>query len=313
MVAFQKSLSTLKNDSYLKSLTAFSQDIEETLAQILPPPTTRLHEAMRYSVLGGGKRLRSYLTWASAHLFSVPLQEALQTAAAIELIHAYSLVHDDLPCMDDAATRRGKPSCHKAFGEATAVLVGDALIPLSFQTIASLSVAPEVKLELIERLGHVSGSLGLVAGQMMDLNQEGPRLTLEDLVAQQSLKTGVLFEFSLEAGAILGKASFEEREALKSYGFLFGKIFQMIDDLLDVCGSEESIGKPCQQDTEKLTFLTFLDPPSLYERIETSLQKALDTLTIFEDKADLLKCTALYTFDHLRKSGGDFSQKGARR
>src|ERR1700722_598247 len=208
MALLQQNRLPLKNDSFVRRLQAIAQDVEKTLDQILPPPTTRLHEAMRYSVLGGGKRLRSYLVWAaSSQLFAVPPQVALRTAAALELIQSYSLVHDDLPCMDNADVRRGKPSSHKAFGEAPAILVGDALIPLAFQTLASLEVLPEVRLDLIEGLGHTIGSSGLVAGQMMDLGQEGPCSTFEDLLQLQHLKTGVFFGFAAEAGAILGHAS----------------------------------------------------------------------------------------------------------
>ncbi|OJW51238.1 MAG: hypothetical protein BGO67_13050 [Alphaproteobacteria bacterium 41-28] len=289
MARLQQSLLTLKTDSFGERLRAVAQGVEDGLDKILPPPTTRLHEAMRYSVFGGGKRLRSYFTCESSRLFNVPLQNALQTAAVIELIHAYSLVHDDLPCMDNADMRRGKPSCHKAFGEATATLVGDALIPLAFQTLASLEISPEVRLELIEELGRVIGSQGLVAGQMMDLGQEGPRSTLEDLLEQQHLKTGVLFGFAAEAGGILGKASPDERQALRSYGLLFGKAFQMMDDWLDGCGDEEAIGKPCGQDIEKFTFLNLLDPDSLRKKTEETLQKALNALSPFEGRAYLLE------------------------
>jgi farnesyl diphosphate synthase len=293
MAQLQQNQLTLKNDSFADRLYAVARDVESILDQILPPPTTRLHEAMRYSVLGGGKRLRSYFIWASSHLFDVPPQDALQTAAAIELIHAYSLVHDDLPCMDNADMRRGKLSCHKAFGEATATLVGDALIPLAFQTLASLGVSSEVRLELIQELGKVIGSQGLVAGQMMDLGQEGPRSTLEDLSEQQRLKTGVLFGFATEAGGILGNATPHERQALRSFGLLFGKAFQMMDDWLDGCGNEDAIGKPCGQDIEKFTFLNLLGPDLLSEKAETILQEALEALSPFEERAHLLKESAI--------------------
>jgi len=289
MARLQQNLLTLKADSFAERLQAVAQDVEDVLDRILPPPTTRLHEAMRYSVLGGGKRIRSYFTWAASQLFDVSPQVTLQTAAVIELIHAYSLVHDDLPCMDNADLRRGKPSCHKAFGEATAILVGDALIPLAFQTLSSLDVTSEVRLELIEELGKVTGSQGLVAGQMMDLGQEGPRSTLKELLEQQRLKTGVLFGFAAEAGGILGDAPFHERQALRSFGLLFGKAFQMKDDWLDGCGDAEAIGKPCRQDDEKFTFLNLLGPDLLCEKAEQTLQKALDALSPFESRANFLK------------------------
>ncbi len=299
MVPLQRNLLTLKYDSFVRRLQATAFDVEIVLDQILPPPTTRLHEAMRYSVLGGGKRLRSYFTWASSQLFKVSSSEVLKTAAAIELIHAYSLVHDDLPCMDNSDIRRGKPSCHKAFGEATATLVGDALIPLAFQTLASLDVAPEVRLELIHKLGQVIGSQGLVAGQMMDLGQEGPRSTLEDLLEQQRLKTGVLFGFAASVGGILGNASPHERHALRSFGLLFGEAFQMKDDWLDGCGDAEDIGKPCGQDIEKFTFLNLLGPELLSTKTEETLTQALETLSPFGAKADLLKEAAGYALHRL--------------
>ncbi len=296
MVRLQQNPLPLKNNSCSQRLQAVAQDVENVLDQLLPPPTTYLHQAMRYSVLGGGKRLRAYFTWASSQLFDIAPQEALQTAAVIELIHAYSLVHDDLPCMDNADMRRGKPSCHKIFGEATATLVGDALIPLSFQTLAYLTVSPEVRLELIKELGQVTGSQGLVAGQMMDLGQEEPRSTIEDLLEQQRLKTGVLFGFAAEAGGILGKASPHEREALKSFGLFFGEAFQMRDDWLDGFGDEETIGKPCGQDVEKFTFLTLLDPLRLREKIEDSLQEAFKALSPFQGRDHLLKEAVVLSF-----------------
>ncbi|MBY0291754.1 MAG: polyprenyl synthetase family protein [Alphaproteobacteria bacterium] len=276
-------------------LQAVACDVEETLECILSSAPSRLHEAMRYSVLGGGKRFRSYLTWASSQLFDVSPQDVLQTAAAIELIQSYSLVHDDLPCMDNADLRRGKPSCHKRFGEATAILVGDALIPLAFQTLASLDVATKVRLELIDGLAQTIGSLGLAAGQMMDLGQEGLHYTLETLLEQQRLKTGVLFGFATEAGAILGGASIEKRQALKSYGLLFGKAFQMKDDWLDACGNEQIIGKPCHQDVDKFTFLNFLSPELLEETVASTLQEAIKTLSSFGKRGTLLKEFAIFS------------------
>lgn len=271
----------------------FAKDIENTLETILPPPTTRLHQAMRYSVLGGGKRLRPFFVWGASQLYDVPPKEALKVGAALELIHVYSLVHDDLPCMDNADLRRGKRSCHKAFGEATATLVGDALIPLAFQTLSSLDVAPEIRLELIEGLGRTIGPQGLVAGQMRDLDQEDWPQTFEGLLELQYLKTGILFGFALEAGAILGKASALERQSLQSFGTLFGQAFQMMDDWLDGHGHVEFIGKPCGMDAEKFTFLTLFGPEGLYEKIELTIGEAVQELAFFGEKAAPLKEAAL--------------------
>jgi farnesyl diphosphate synthase len=248
---------------------------------------------MRYSVLGGGKRLRPFLVWASSQLYERTPEVALKVGAALEFVHVYSLVHDDLPCMDNADVRRGQPSCHKAFGEATATLVGDALSPLAFQTLASLNVPPETRLTLIEGLGRVMGSEGLVAGQMQDLDQDDWPRTMEGLLELQYLKTGTLFGFAAEAGAILGQAPAYERQALKTFGLLFGQAFQMKDDWLDGHGQEEKIGKPCGQDTEKFTFLTLLGPDLLREKIELTMGEALRALEPFGDKATPLKEVAL--------------------
>lgn len=279
--------------SFPETLHVFAQDIEDALEAILPPPTTRLHQAMRYSVLGGGKRLRSYFAWASSQLFDVPLETAMKAGAALEFIHVYSLVHDDLPCMDNADLRRGKPSSHKAFGEATATLVGDALIPLAFQILSSLEVAPEIRLELIEGLGRTIGSEGLVAGQMRDLNQEEWPRTFEGLLELQYLKTGILFGFAAEVGAILGNASMAERQALKSFGILFGQAFQMRDDWLDGHSHEDVIGKPIGQDAEKFTFLTLLGPDVLHQKIELAIGEAMRELERFGEKATPLREMAL--------------------
>lgn len=281
-----------------KTLQSFRKNIETVLETILPPPTTRLHEAMRYSVLGSGKRLRPFFVWASSQLYDVAPKEVLKVGAALELIQSYSLVHDDLPCMDNADFRRGKPSCHKAFGEATATLVGDALIPLTFQTLSSLDVAPEIRLELIEGLGRTIGSEGLVAGQMRDLNQEEWPRTFMGLLELQYLKTGILFGFAAEAGAILGKASVAERHALRSYGILFGQAFQMMDDWLDGHGQAYTLGKPCGQDADKFTFLTLLDPDVLREKIELTIGEAIQELVPFGEKAVPLKEAALSVLRH---------------
>ncbi len=300
MVPLQQSPQILTSDSFLAHLHKVAHAVEEVLETLLPPPTSRLHEAMRYSVLGGGKRLRSFLVWESCQLFNVPLQETLHTAAAIEFIQAYSLVHDDLPSMDNANFRRGKPSCHKTFGEATAILVGDALIPLAFQTLVSLNTSADIRLTLIENLSRTIGSDGLVAGQMRDLGQEKSCHTEQDLRDLQRLKTGLFFAFASESGAILGKASSQERDALREYGFLFGQAFQMIDDLLDGCGSQEAIGKPIHQDASKLTFFSLLGPDLLYKKTEATLEEAIAALSLFQGRASLLKDAALYALTRKR-------------
>jgi farnesyl diphosphate synthase len=301
MVPLQPSQLTLTPKSFHNHLQSVAEEVERVLDVIvLPASTTRLHEAMRYCVLGGGKRLRAFFVWESCQLFGVSREDALKTAAVVELIQAYSLVHDDLPCMDNADMRRGKPSCHKVFGEATATLVGDALIPLAFETLASLGSTPDRRLDLISFLAKVIGSQGLVAGQMMDLGQEGLCESFEDVLKLQRLKTSVFFGFSTEAGAILGGSSSQEREALRSYGLLFGQAFQMIDDWLDAYGNPEAMGKPCGQDVEKKTLLSFLDPDLLYKKAETLLEEAIQKLTIFESRASFLKEAAMYVLKRER-------------
>jgi len=300
MGLLQQNPSTLVSDSFFAHLQGVARDVEATLDGILSPPTTRLFEAMRYSVLGGGKYLRSFLVVASSRLYGVPYQQTLQTAAALELIQSYSLVHDDLPCMDNAALRRGKPSCHKAFGEAVATLVGDALIPLAFQTLARLDVSADVRAHLTLGLAQVIGPAGLVAGQMMDLGLEGPRESVEDLREQQRLKTGVFFGFATACGAILGGADSREREALKTYGLFFGEAFQMIDDLLDGCGQEETLGKSCGQDAEKQSFFNLLGPERLYEQATIATQNAIHAVSVFGERGSLLKAAALHLLDRKR-------------
>ncbi|HCC25095.1 MAG TPA: farnesyl-diphosphate synthase [Holosporales bacterium] len=296
MVQLKRNLAPLRDEPFEQQLKSVAAQVEDVLDHILSPPTTRLHEAMRYSVLGGGKRLRAFLVYATSHLYSVPLEIALKTGAALEIVHAYSLVHDDLPAMDDATLRRNKPTCHKAYGEATAVLVGDALIPLAFEMLSSLPLSKAARLVLIKALSKVIGSQGLVAGQMMDLGQEGPKTNVKDLLELQRLKTGLFFSFATEAGAFLGGAPLKDREALKNFGLLFGQMFQMVDDWLDGCAAEKVTGKSAQQDKDKVTFLSLLGPTVLQEQAKKTLEEALEVIAPFSEKADLLKEAGYYAF-----------------
>ena len=283
MVQLKRNLAPLRDEPFEQQLKSVAAQVEDVLDHILSPPTTRLHEAMRYSVLGGGKRLRAFLVYATSHLY-------------LEIVHAYSLVHDDLPAMDDATLRRNKPTCHKAYGEATAVLVGDALIPLAFEMLSSLPLSKAARLVLIKALSKVIGSQGLVAGQMMDLGQEGPKTNVKDLLKLQRLKTGLLFSFATEAGAFLGGAPLKDREALKNFGLLFGQMFQMVDDWLDGCAAEKVTGKSAQQDKDKVTFLSLLGPTVLQEQAKKTLEEALEVIAPFSEKADLLKEAGYYAF-----------------
>lgn len=300
MALSQQSLQVLKNKAVEDRLQKVVEAVERTLDLLLPLPTSRLHEAIRYAVLGGGKRIRSYVLYEAARLFDVSEDLVLKVAAALEVIQGYSLVHDDLPAMDNADLRRGKPSCHKAYGEATAILVGDALIPLAFEYLAKLGERAEIKIELIEVLAKTIGSQGLVAGQMRDLGQEGKLIHENDILEMERLKTGVLFSFAAEAGAILGNASSYERQALKDYGLYLGEAFQMRDDLLDGIGSEETLGKPSGQDAQKLTFFSLLGPERLFQKTEEASLKAVQSIDIFGEKATSLKALAAYALHRVR-------------
>jgi len=234
-------------------MAAVAEAIEIELDRLLPPALTaqaRLHEAMRYAVLGGGKRLRPFLVVAGAELFAVPVPRAIRVGVAIELIHGYSLVHDDLPAMDDASTRRGRPSCHRRFDEATAILVGDALQSLAFEVLADPATHPKaaVRCSLVQKLAAAAGSLGMCGGQMIDLEAEGRALGLEQVLELQRLKTGALLEFACEAGALLGDAAAAARAALRAYAADLGLAFQIQDDLLDVTGDAALTGKDLGRD-----------------------------------------------------------------
>lgn len=300
MKTLQPSPLPLKSNSIENLLGDVISNVEKALDQILPQPTSNLNKAIRYSVLGGGKGFRSFLLWASSQLFTAPPSLVFKAAAALEIIHSYSLVHDDLPAMDNAETRRGKPSCHKVFGEETAILVGDALIPLAFETLSQLDTSYEIRLELIRKLARAIGPSGLVAGQMIDLGKEGLRFSFDEILEQQRLKTGVLFGFATEAGAILGHASSEEKEALKTYGLLIGQAFQMMDDWLDGCGNELVMGKPSKQDIKKVTFLSLLGPNLLIEKAESAIKKAIEVISIFQDKDPFLEDAAFFVINRER-------------
>ena len=233
----------------LKSrMRSVADAIEVELERLLPPPSgpaARLHEAMRYATLEGGKRLRPFLVVACGDLFGVPLERSLRVGAAIEMIHSYSLIHDDLPAMDDAALRRGRPTCHRQFDDATAVLAGDALQALTFEILADEATHPqgEVRARLVHGLAVASGVSGMCGGQMIDLEAEGRDLTLDQVYELQRLKTGALIRFACEAGAILGTAPARTVALLQRYAEALGLAFQIQDDLLDVVGDVAETGK----------------------------------------------------------------------
>jgi farnesyl diphosphate synthase len=258
------------------SMAAVAEEVEAVLDRALPKasgPQARLHEAMRYAMLGGGKRIRPFLVTAGADLFEVPRARSLRAGAAIELIHGYSLVHDDLPAMDDALTRRGRPSCHRQYDEATAVLVGDALQSLAFELLADPATHPdpEVRCALVRGLAEAAGASGMCGGQMIDLLAEGRPLELAQILELQRLKTGALFGFACAAGAILGGAAAPARQALLGYAADLGLAFQIQDDVLDVTGDAELTGKDLGRDAAagKATVVALLGLDESRSRLET--------------------------------------------
>lgn len=262
----------------------------------------RVFEAMRYAALAPGKRLRPFLVLASAQLFSVATRSALQVACAIELVHAYSLVHDDLPAMDNSDLRRGLPTCHKAFDDATAVLAGDGLLTLAFEVLADPDTHgdPAVRCELVASLSQAAGAQGMVGGQMIDLLAEHrPDLDIGAITRLQRLKTGALIAFACEAGAILGKAPQELRLALRGYAHDLGLAFQIADDLLDVEGTAGVTGKPVGQDAAagKATFVSILGVERARAQADVLINQAVAHLEPFEARADLLRKAARFVVD----------------
>jgi farnesyl diphosphate synthase len=275
-----------------RDLATNAEAIEALLHEIMPPasgPQARLHEAMRYATLNGGKRLRPFLVAAGSDLFDVPKEQALRVGVAIELIHCYSLVHDDLPAMDDAVTRRGRPSCHCRFDEATAVLAGDALQALAFEVLVDEATHPDaaVRLELVRGLAEAAGAAGMCGGQMIDLDAETRTLAFDEIVVLQQLKTGALFRFASESGAVLAGASPPERAALRAYADDLGLAFQIKDDLLDVQGDPALAGKALGQDAAagKATLVALLGVAEAERRLEALQANADHHLQRFGQRA----------------------------
>jgi farnesyl diphosphate synthase len=264
----------------------------------------RLLDAMRYASLGGGKRLRPFLVVESAALFGVPRQTSLMAGAALECVHCYSLVHDDLPAMDNDDLRRGRPTTHKAFDEATAVLAGDGLLTFAFDILSrpETHADVEVRLELVAALARAAGVGGMVGGQMLDLAAEGrfaaasPVLSEKDIATMQAMKTGALLRFGCLAGAILGKAMPSQRAAFDRYGSALGEAFQIADDLLDVEGDPALVGKATGKDAaaHKATLVNVLGPAAARLRLEQLVAQAQSALDAFGASADTLKAAARF-------------------
>jgi len=261
----------------------------------------RLFEAMRYSVLGGGKRMRPFLVLASSRLCGAPDSQALRVGAALEMIHCYSLIHDDLPAMDDDDLRRGRPTCHKAFDEATAILAGDALQSLAFEVLAHPATHPNgaVRADLVRELAIAAGARGMAGGQMIDLLAGDQVPDVATIARMQRLKTGALIGFACESGAILGQAGDERRQALQHYAHDVGLAFQIADDLLDVLGSVEDLGKATQKDAAagKVTFVSLLGIEKAQERAHMLSDQAIGHLEIFGEKADHLRALAKFVVE----------------
>jgi farnesyl diphosphate synthase len=289
-------------DEALAQTVRLTDTVLEKLIPVPPGLEARVCEAMRYAAIAPGKRLRPFLVLASAQLFSVARRSALQAAAAVELVHAYSLVHDDLPAMDNSDLRRGRPTCHKAFDDATAVLAGDGLLTLSFEVLANPDTHgdPAVRCELVAALAQAAGMAGMVGGQMIDLIAEHrPDLDIGAITRLQRLKTGALIAFSCEAGAILGKSQSEPRLALRGYAHDLGLAFQIADDLLDVEGSAGETGKPVGQDAAagKATFVSILGVERARAQAELLVSQAIRHLEMFGQKGDLLRQAARFVID----------------
>ncbi|ACI98000.1 geranylgeranyl pyrophosphate synthase [Rhodospirillum centenum SW] len=291
-----------------KTLTAAMADtveqVEAAIDVLLPRvdlPEARLFEAMRYGCLGGGKRLRPFLVMESARLFGVNPACALRAAAAVEFIHCYSLVHDDLPAMDDSDLRRGRPTLHLEYDEATAILAGDALLTVAFEILADPETHEDaqVRCRLVSALAKAAGPRGMVGGQMLDLMAEDRTFDIGAITRLQRLKTGELIAFSATAGAILGRASPPQHHALQAYAHDLGLAFQIADDLLDVEGTEAETGKSVGRDegANKATFVSILGVERAREQAGRLADQAMAHLDIFEDRADMLKQVARYVVD----------------
>ncbi|MEL7285975.1 MAG: polyprenyl synthetase family protein [Pseudomonadota bacterium] len=287
-----------------RRLTEIADRVTVALDQLIPPaqgPEADLMRAMRHSALANGKRMRPFYVIETGAMFDAPEKSLLRTAAALECIHCYSLIHDDLPCMDDDDFRRGQPTVHRAFDEATAVLAGDALLTLAFKILANRETHQDgqVRLKLIERLADNSGALGMVGGQMIDmLESESPR-DLNTITRMQRLKTGALISYSVEAGAIIGGANEAERQALHGFSHDLGLAYQISDDLLDATGDEDDVGKPLRTDEQagKANFVTILGIEQARERVRLLAAQAKEHLAIFRNRANILLQSVDFVLD----------------
>jgi farnesyl diphosphate synthase len=278
--------------------------VTAALDQLLPKPQGpegQLMSAMRYAALGGGKRLRPFFTIEAGRLFDADENALLRTACAIECVHTYSLVHDDLPCMDNDDLRRGQPSTHKKFDEVTALLAGDALLTFAFEILTDPATHrdPQMRGLLIGGLAKASGPAGMVAGQMIDMLGDAKDLTLPTVARMNRLKTGALISFAVEAGGLIGCADDEARQALARFANDVGSAFQMVDDILDVESSKVVAGKSVNKDSAqgKVNYVTLLGLESAKDRVRLLAAQAKSHLSVFGPRAQILRDTVDFVLD----------------
>ncbi len=291
--------------SLSKMMAETSAAVEAEMESLLltqGEPGQQLYDSMRHGTMNGGKRMRPFMVMQSSAIFGVDPACAIRVAAAIEFVHSYSLVHDDLPAMDNADLRRGKPTVHKVFDDATAVLAGDGLLTFAFEVLSEPETHADanVRCQLVKALALSAGPVGMVGGQMLDLLAE--KTPIEDaaeITRLQQMKTGALISFSCEAGAILGKASHTMRNALHNYAHDLGLAFQIVDDLLDAEGSEAETGKPVGRDSEagKATFVSILGAERARDQANFLVDQASAHLDIFEERAAYLQALARFVVE----------------
>ncbi len=291
-------------DKFAKALRQTADLINRELDQHLPESESleqQLHEAMRYAALSGGKRLRAFLVIQCADLFDVDRDYSVRVAAALELLHTYSLIHDDLPCMDDDDMRRGVPTVHKKYDETLAVLAGDALQSLAFEIIADPMTHPSgsIRSSLISKLARAAGASGMVGGQTMDIYADPDDISLVTITRLQQLKTGALITYACEAGAILGHASPAQITAIRAYAHDLGLAFQITDDILDAEGESAEMGKAVRKDADagKATFVSLMGLEKAKIHAEMLSGQAVSHLAIFKENADLLRDAAVFTVE----------------
>ncbi|HET8534073.1 MAG TPA: farnesyl diphosphate synthase [Sphingomicrobium sp.] len=284
-----------------------SGQVDAFFTALLQPPDDsrdRLYSAMRHAAIGGGKRLRPLLTIAASRLFGIDGEQALRVASAIEAIHVYSLIHDDLPAMDDDDLRRGKPTVHKAYDEATAILAGDSLHALAFEILAHEATHrdPLVRSELVLELSRASGPNGMAGGQMMDLAAEGQALDLAAITRLQQLKTGALIEYAVEAPCIITRLTKEARTPYRGYARNIGLAFQITDDLIDHSGSEAAAGKRTGKDAKKgkATFVSLLGPERAAQQARLLVEQGIDHLSDHGEEAEMLRAIARFAIERDR-------------